>query len=167
MIKLTGQENSQFAFFVSGYQFPEIAEDYDANWLNVEINVSKHQAKWQEQSACFLTWDVIRLIQWLNKINLREELPYKEFVTLDFDIEFDYHGIKEKAHHFRVWFEHGLRPDWAGKNYSGLKKDLFVDVSLTNEEIARMIEILKETAKNFPPRGKLGQKWIEILKQKE
>ena len=166
-MKLTGQDNSQFAFSVAGYQFPEIAEDYDANWLNVDISVSKSQVKWQEQSACFLTWDVIRFIQWLNKINVGEELPYKEFVTLDFDIEFDYRGESRNTHQFRILFEHGLRPDWAGKNYSGLKRDLFVDVSLTSEEIQGIIEILKETAKSFPPRGKLGEKWIEILKQKE
>ena len=156
MLMLYGPRDTSFSLAITGYEFPRIVEGYDANWVYVDIEVAICQRTWKSHDPCLLTQDVIRLGQWFEQIRLGKPLPYRTFIC-DMDIEFQYKGLREMAHHFRVWFRWGCLPKW----FKGSK--FGIDIVATNNDLSNVIQKLEEAAQRFPPRGTLGQKWLKML----
>ena len=67
---LRGRDLSEFELRVVGYQFPDIVGDeWDANWLVVEIRVAPvDERPWRSIDPSLLTWEVERLSNWLEAL---------------------------------------------------------------------------------------------------
>lgn len=66
---LLKNENSRFEMTVIGYQFPEILdEEYDSNWLIIEIRASSLEGSWSISNPCMLTIELADLADWLDDV---------------------------------------------------------------------------------------------------
>ena len=63
---LKGQDGSEFAAIVVGYEFPHIEHHkWDSNWLMIAMRVQSPLGAGRCVDPCLTTWDVDRLIAWL------------------------------------------------------------------------------------------------------
>lgn len=66
---LQGPKGDEFGLRIAGYQFPHIQdEEYDANWLVMEIVATARRRSWQARDPCLLTWELAGPLDWLEAI---------------------------------------------------------------------------------------------------
>ena len=165
MLKLEGNQNA-IALRIVDYQFPETTEGYDANWLNIEFSIHTLESQWQICNPCLLTWDVLRLIKWLRKAAHPEKLPYKEFSGLENDFSINYRGKHKDQCRLQVTVRHGCIPfDVLEKE--GMDKRLRLNFTLDADELNQMADGIENKINCFPPRGELGMKWLQIIREEE
>lgn len=165
MFSLETKHNS-FSFEITGYQFPQITEGYDANWLIIGFNVSTRQYQWQISNSCLLTWDVICLMNWLRKIAHDEPLPYEEFTGLEIDLSIQYRGKEDEQYKLRIKLRYGCIPLEIIEK-EGIDKRIRLDFKVDAEGLERMADAIEKEIKCYPPRGELGRKWLELINAKE
>ena len=68
MHTLTVPYDNDLTIKILGYQFPDIYDGYDANWLNVAISTSNELGKTSITSACLLTWEIKWLELWTQSV---------------------------------------------------------------------------------------------------
>lgn len=76
---------------VAGYEFSNVADVYDANWLVIRIGLHMlHGAwYWQVQDAGSLTWELEDCIHWLEKLSRGETVTQESCGFSEPDISFD------------------------------------------------------------------------------
>jgi len=56
---------------IIGYQFPDAepdgADDWDANWLMIEGEVTAAGSQWRFRDPCLTTWEARALLDWLRR----------------------------------------------------------------------------------------------------
>lgn len=66
---MSGSDGSLFEMRVVGYQFPEIQdEEYDSNWLLIQIHLVHPRGEWTTVDPCLLTYEVEELADWFDAI---------------------------------------------------------------------------------------------------
>jgi hypothetical protein len=138
-VRLIGDEDTSFALNVVSYQFPEADEYWDANWLVIRVEVRSHEGEWSATGAVLLTGEAAKLADWL-------EAPIGELEFLEPDLVFE--AIEGRL---RVWFQLGLRPDWAERQWVG-ERDLYVDLTVSAEELSAAAAELRQQLSEYPPR---------------
>src|SRR5687768_328153 len=89
MITWYQDEQHVLSLDFTGYQFPETLEEYDANWLFFDLEVTTPELHWKAHCPGFLTRDVVEFARWLEQILAGEPLLDPEFSPLDEDINFE------------------------------------------------------------------------------
>ena len=138
-MRLIGDEDTSFALNVVSYQFPQADDYWDANWLVIRVDVRNHEGKWSRTGAVLLTGEAAKLADWL-------EAPNGEVEFLEPDLVFE--AIEGRV---RVWFQLGLRPDWAERQWVG-ERDLYVDLTVSAEELSAAAAELRQQLSEHPPR---------------
>lgn len=128
---------------VVGYQFPAIEnEPYDADWLNIKIQVKHPKGNWKATDPCLLTFELKQLIEWFEKICEEKEVeehlyfiePCLEFQTLTGKL--------------RVFFSYDFAPPWI-KDYA---EEFFIDFTVSQKELKRAAQELHKELEIFPIR---------------
>lgn len=83
MIRWHGLHNEYFHFQIVGYEFPQVTEGYDANWLMITMEAANEQGTWTRRCACLLTWEVTWLIHWLEQVVNGEAEPILSVSEVD------------------------------------------------------------------------------------
>ena len=165
MLRLENQ-NEAIVLQIVGYQFPEVSEDYDANWLNISFEIRTPEFQWQICNPCLLTWDVLRLVSWLRKAVTRDDLSFKEFTGMENDFSIRYTTKSDAQCELRITLQHGCIPlDILNREDTDTK--LHLSFKLTNKELKRLADSTENAITSFPPRGKLGQRWLQQLQAAE
>jgi hypothetical protein len=61
--------NNQFVeLSIQGYQFPEITDEWDSNWLLVRIDVKLNKRHWNKTDPAITTFELKWLIDWFKNI---------------------------------------------------------------------------------------------------
>ena len=75
---------------VEGYQFPALEnEPWDADWLNIKIQVKHPKGNWKATDPCLLTFELKWLIEWFEKICEGEKADAQIYFTepcLEFEV---------------------------------------------------------------------------------
>jgi hypothetical protein len=101
MILQSEETNTEFELRVLGYQFPQNADDeWDSNWLLVNIRVSAPQGSWSVTDPCLLTWESHWLLNWLADVAVGE--CQEDMSFLESNILFQLTGRSEDALHLRI-----------------------------------------------------------------
>lgn len=69
----------QFELQIAGYEFIDNPlDEYDYNWLQITVSIQGFEQAWQCTAASLLTWEVQKLINWLQTIEkeLHNPIPY-------------------------------------------------------------------------------------------
>ncbi len=149
---LKNGDNTEFEMKVVGYQFPHIEnEEYDSNWLNIMIRVKLPQGSWTATDPSLLTWELISLTEWLEKIAEGKRVePEKSFMEPELRFEL----IEEENKKLRVYFECSSRPSWAPYDSAGMD-DLYAEFGINENELRKAAGALREDLKRFPVRVRL------------
>ena len=128
---------------VEGYQFPAIKnEPWDADWLNIKIQVKHPKGNWKTTDPCLTTFELKWLIEWFEKIFEGKEVEKHLYFTepcLEFEV------LKDKL---RVFLSHEFAPPWI-KDY---KEEFFIDFTVTQPELKRAVQKLQKELEKFPIR---------------
>jgi hypothetical protein len=61
-------EESTLELQILGYQFPDIHEDWDANWLIISGSVTHPKGSWRFSNPCLTTFELEQLAEWLDGV---------------------------------------------------------------------------------------------------
>src|SRR5438105_15344249 len=75
-MKLTALNGRLINLWVSGYQFPESANDeYESNWLNITTRLDGFGQSWTSTNPCLTTWELKSLAHWFRSISSAPSEP--------------------------------------------------------------------------------------------
>lgn len=149
-MKLKGDENTEFEMKVEGYQFPHLArEQYDADWLNIRVDVRHPRGAWGKSDACMLTFELAGLIDWLRW--LADDLPaHSEESFMEPELRFEWFG--EGRNILRVYLHYSLRPAWSPYHGPNEEEELFVEFAATPADLRDAADSLRGELQKFPVR---------------
>ncbi len=135
---------NQFSLHIVDYQFPDNrANDYDANWLLIEIIVTTPNDQWQKTAPALLTWEVQSLISWLEAVNIdREDWNCINF--LEPNLSFCLKGRDDDNVVLGVHLALEFKPS------RELSHETIVEIDCTHEELSAWIMDLKVQLAQFP-----------------
>jgi len=110
-MKLIGNHKTEFEMRVVGYQFPGLKQEpYDADWLNIEVNIKHPRSAWRKTEPCILTFELAHLADWLGWI-VEGSPAHSEEGFMEPELHFEWFG--EPRNVLRVYLDYGLRPAWS------------------------------------------------------
>jgi hypothetical protein len=158
MLDWHGNRDDSVRLSVSGYQFPQITDGYDGNWLKVTFSGRNHLGAWSAESACVLTWDLISLCEWLQDA---EDGAAGTWCCADMDLMIGSLGWSSGRAWFAVTLKYGLRNK--GLDGRGCDGNDLVIVSCTIDELATARTAVAAAASLFPPRGEQGARGVKAV----
>jgi len=141
-----------FELKIRGYQFPDIIGDqYDSNWLMVEINVQHPLGQWSTVDPSLLTSEIASLIRWLEAIRAGD---YSKPDLWFIEPCLEFHLIESAGApcSIRIVFSHEYRPPWASNEFVE-GEEHFLEFSLPDLDLETAIASLHEELARFPARA--------------
>lgn len=90
-MRLTSGDGRSLTLAIEDYQFPDFPvageHDHDANWLMVCCQVTDGASCWSFRDPCLLTWEALKLGEWLGRV-AAGEVP-ERLAFLEPDLAFD------------------------------------------------------------------------------
>jgi hypothetical protein len=151
-MRLGSPDGSSVELRILGYEFPDVkAEEYDSNWLLIEIDVTHPKGHWVSRDPCLLTYEVARLADWLADISRGKDVnAIQRFIEPN--LEFRLISPNPAQRFLRIYFELECRPDWApGKQ--GLMRDLWLDFRVSELNLKEAIKSLRQQLAEYPQRA--------------
>src|SRR5688500_11054268 len=108
VLRWSGPHGELVELAVHRYQFPEIAEGYDANWLIVDLVMAVNGERFERSSPCLLTWELQWFARWLSAVT--DGKAEVDLDTLEGDIGFQYVAKTAAGHVLVVIAQYGLTP---------------------------------------------------------
>jgi hypothetical protein len=159
MPRWEGLHGQRFAFSIEGYQYPEILDGHDANWVFLEVEAENEQGSWERRCACMLTWEIAWFAKWLKNVVLGR--TDESLRVLEGDLKLLV-AKAQGSHRLMVCLEYGL----AYENMavlSGERDKSVIGVCLTDEEVDKAVAYFEDRFAAFPPRGEQGRRLYEKL----
>jgi hypothetical protein len=160
----SGIHGERVKLAVRRYQFPDIVEEHDANWLVVEGTFTNEQGTWQRVDPCLLTWELHWLARWLRALPRRGAEARLGF--LEGELVFNYVVPVQATHCIAVVVDYGFSlairktpADWAARTRDASVLIMRVD----DEQLASSLGVIEGWIRQFPVRGELGRTSLETL----
>ena len=100
---------TEFELRILNYQFPEIREDWDANWLTLGVRVQTAERSWSATDSCLLTWEAHELMSWLSGFTTAKQQD-RGIDFLEPDLAFEAVAWSEHILDLAVRLGYGLLP---------------------------------------------------------
>lgn len=149
---LEGANGDRLALRVYGYQYPGECDDYDANWLLIDLTASQAGRAWRSLGAILLTWEVAGLADWFDALAV-EGSSEPEFSFIEPNLHFISLGVDSIDTSIRIFFELESRPNWARSNEAPAEEEFWIDVTVSPEGLKAAASSLREDLNRFPYRG--------------
>ena len=141
----------EFQLLINRYQFPAIEDewdDYDVNWLMIQVNVAFEELAWTATSPCLLTYEFHKLINWFEPIN-KGELIEKKLKFIEPELEFHL-VLLNNEWLIRVILQYNLTLGYqSGKDLRDLT---ILDFPLSKNPCSGIIRLLKQEMAKYPIR---------------
>lgn len=148
-MKLASGKDEEFEMTVVGYEFPHLKQEpFDADWLNIHVDVKHSRGYWSKNYPCLLTWELDDLAEWLESIAATNP-PRSEKHFTEPELRFEWFG---GINTLRVHLHYSLRPSWSPYHGPNEEKDLFVQFTLTPQNLGELAVALRREIKQFPVR---------------
>jgi hypothetical protein len=150
-MRLNSFDGSSLELKILGYEFPDIAtEDYDSNWLIIEINVTHPKEQWSSRAPCLLTYEVARLADWLENIAHGEETsstqsfvePHLKFQLVD----------PESSKSLLIFFDMEAKSDLMPSNQEPVE-DLWIKFQILDLNLEAAAKSLRQQLVKYPQRA--------------
>jgi hypothetical protein len=148
---LTTGDGLRLSLTIAGYQYPsEHADEYDANWLQVNIEANDGRRGWTSTDPCLLTREVIDLADWFEALAAGQAMEPIRFIEPNLRFELAaFDGAYAKV---RVTFELGSTPPWAKSRWVG-EHPLSIIFPLTPGELHSAAGNLRRQIETYPARA--------------
>jgi len=141
--------DSSLALEILGYEFRQpCGETYDDNWLSVRISVRHPRGNWTSVDPSLQTTEAAALAEWLAAIGTEAEVAVGP-TFIEPNLAFRISGEEPGNRSLRVYFELESRPNWAPSTF-GPVEDLWIDVSLEEQQLQAAAASLRAALKQFP-----------------
>jgi hypothetical protein len=144
---LTNSDDESFELEIKGYEYPNLSprDDYDSNWLLINIKVQMLARSWTRTNPALLTWEVENLLKWLRDISTNKEVdPELEFIEPNVSFTLNGDGSSKKLRvHFDLEFKPGDPLD---------ETDCFVDFPLNGNLLGDAVLALEASLNRFGQR---------------
>lgn len=140
-----------FELKIRDYQFPDIiGEQYDSNWLMVEIKVRHPLGEWSAVNPSLLTSEIADLIRWIEAINTGD---YSKAHLWFIEPCLEFHLVESGGtSYLRVVFSYEYRPPWGSKKFVEGEAH-FLEFPLPDVDLKAAIASLHEELVKFPARA--------------
>jgi hypothetical protein len=132
---------------IIGYEFPNIKNGIDSNWLKLNLQIKGGGINLNETDPCLLTTELNDLVRWLMKLMLGNLEANQFWEPLEGNITFEFGGKKENVFLLRIYprdnFSVGITPFW-------------LEFLYTDRELSKLIQSLIKFQKKFPVRDELN-----------
>jgi hypothetical protein len=151
-MRLFDKSGFGYELTILGYQFPHLAtEEYDSNWLNVQVDVVHPEGSWKATDAALLTYEAEHLADWLAGLAHTGSVSSDESFLepcLSFKRIRDNDGGM-----LRTYFDLELRPQWKPAVGGAGNEDLFVEAPLADLGLTDAVAELRAQLARFPQRA--------------
>ena len=148
--------NNQFVeLSILGYQFSEITDEWDSNWLLVHINVKSYikqrkkleQIFWNKTDPAITTFELKWLICWFKNISENKVEKYKRMDFTEPNISFELlNDFDSNIKRMRINFMAEFNPIFKmGTEYS-------IELNATNKQLKKYAEELEIELNQYPER---------------
>lgn len=141
-----------FEFDIVGYEFPlsGMLDQFDSNWLRLQIRVVHPRGEWEVTDPCLLTWEVKELADWFAALAHGKLVdPSLEFTEPN--VSFWIIQPPSRQPKLRVCFAIECAPPWADPD-SAPSKDSWVEFPLSALELEVASESLHQALERYPQR---------------
>lgn len=139
-------DDIKFGFKVLGYEFSSTGDnEYDKNFLLVEIEVVTGNLHWTKAAPVLLTWEVKKIAEWFMLLADNKE-PERELEFIEPNLHFSYTKINSKTNiaiNFAMEF---LPPNW------NEKQECVINFELGIGELKAMGKLFADELNKFPIR---------------
>lgn len=146
-MRLATKTNVAVELCMVGYQFPDNnSAEYDSNWLVIKGRVQHPRGNWTFRDPCLLTYDAVRLADWLESVASNcEASPEVGFLepNLSFKVV-----AAELGRVLQVIFSAESRPPWASHGES-----VVIEFPLAELSLAEAIGEWRDQLRQFPQRA--------------
>jgi len=113
LVKLTTADDKiDFECKVMGYQFPEITDTYDSNWINLNVKFKGDGKSINETMGFLEYWDLDSIYKWFGALSKRR-LPFTVYLGfLEPDISFRYIGYDNDSVTINIELRWHLDPNF-------------------------------------------------------
>ena len=146
-ITLTNNQGISLELWIAGYQFPEITDDWDANWLMVAGEVRHPRGAWSFIDPCLTTTELGSLVAWLELV-VRGESAQSPLHPMEQCLQF--HHVLGPDPDIEVRLAHGCAPPWS--KTEGSDEDVALRFPLTASNAEEWIQAGRELQRQFPER---------------
>src|SRR5574338_1444596 len=151
---------SSFQMTILGYQHPDAAgEPYDANWLSIHVEASGPGGAWTGTDPCLLTYEVVRLADWLGAAAVGKE-PARAISFLEPVLLFRLLD-EARGRTLRIHFGNLINPSWnlldtgAPIAHQGASPDLYLDFLLAEADLLQASNQLRDELRRYPDRAEV------------
>lgn len=155
MARLTGEEDQSFILEPVCYEFANVDNESDANWLVVRVDVADGPKRWSATGPYFLTSEVTCFIDWLRNLANAGPDVSTYFGTIEPNFQCEAIGDGEETY-LRLLFSHEFHPDWSAWRGSGRHYDLddaALELRPGKQQILRFADQLEAELMPFPSRS--------------
>lgn len=149
-MKLSGCDGISFELTITGYQFPNLDDRHQSDWLNVHTEVRHPLGSWLSEFSCLFTYEVEWLIRWLKKV-VSGQVSCETCFFTEPNLEFATF-LKTDKQILRVNLSHEMAPPWLQSKDEAIE-GFDIDFKLKELELDVAIQALCENLKRYPPRG--------------
>jgi hypothetical protein len=148
--------NNQFVeLSILGYEFPQITDEGDSNWLLVHINVKSYEKQrrkikqrlWSKTDPAITTFELKWLIDWFNYISENKIEKYKRMdftePNMSFELLNDFDSVVKRM---KIIFMAEFNP------ISNVGAEYSIELNATNKQLKRYAEELESELIKYPER---------------
>mgnify|MGYP000877068868 CR=1 FL=1 len=137
--------DNKLQFSILNYQFPEgNNNEYDRNWLMINIIAKKNDLEWTKSDPSLLTWEVKEIINWFSLLSKNNNPKNKELTFIEPNIVFEYNK-NENDYEIKIKFAFELLPN--GWNQ---EKECFLIFKLSSSELKMISYEFKNELEKYP-----------------
>ena len=145
-----GINNQKIELNIINYQYPdyidELYDQFDSNWLIVNIKVLSNFGIWEATDPALLTRDFQQMINWFDNLSKNNEPNTTELIfTEPSFLLFLENSHDDMFKKIRIQFEMEFK-------FKGYDQDCFIEIHANNEELARISNELRKELSKFPAR---------------
>jgi hypothetical protein len=146
-MKLTSTDKIELTFLIVGYEFPNIKNGIDSNWLKLNLQIKGRGINLNETDPCLQSSELEELIRWLMRLMLGKFEPNQYWEPIEGNITFEFGGKKENVFLLRIYprdnFSVGITP-------------FSLEFLYTDKELSKLIQSLIKFQRKYPVRDELN-----------
>lgn len=150
----------EFRLSVVSYQFPEIKDDYDGNWLILKYEVKYREKSFVAEDPSILTVDLLSIYEWFDSIS-KQNIP--RWVCLSFiepNLEFEVFSNDDGKIRFGIKLSLEAKPQFVIEEFlagdiENVEDDFVMVFEANYHELVQYRDHFKKVIEQYPVKGTL------------
>lgn len=147
-MKLTSTDGIELNLKILGYEFPEIENGIDSNWLKLNLEIKGRGINLNETDPSLQASELEELTRWMMRLILGKLEVNQYWQPLEGNLTFEFGGKKENIYLIRIYTH---------ENFSVGLNCFSLDFLYTDRELALVVKSLRRYQKDYPVRDTLNR----------